>query len=373
MNRPLRILFFTPSGGRTGSEMALWNLLHRFDRSRFQAAVHCERPGELLRELPPDVRGFTSPFQGTSRQRLWAKLRNGMGTPVYDNYLEGLNRSFRPDCWYLNTINMAHLSHVAQKLGVPVVGHVHEISHLLYQDVTARDLESLIQNARFLIGDAKVVCDELRIMGGERVHLLYESVDFSALQPDPARARQLRRDLGIADSNFVWLMSGSPIYRKGVDLVPAIARQLPERTHLIWTGGVATPNASFFLVKKQLEHDGRRNVHFVGAQAADYAHYLAAADGFVLTSREEAFGMVNLEAAYLGKPIVAFDAGGIREILTKEMGVLVPNGDVPALVEAMKTVMEGRHPVDPAVAKTQALAFGSDRLVEEWHRIMATF
>ncbi len=373
MNRPLRLLFLTPSAGRTGSEMALWNVLHRFDRSRFQAAVYCERPGPLLPELPPDVPGFTSPFQGSPPRKLWAKMRHGAGIRVYEKFIDDLTHSFRPDAWYINTINMAYHVHSAKRLGVPVVGHVHEISHLLYQDVSALDMAALVEYARLLLCGSGQVRDELQVMGANRVEVLYPPVDLTALQPDLIRAQELRRGLGIADTDFVWLMSGTPIYRKGLDRVPAIARRLPPHTHLIWTGGIAVPNASFFLVQKQLEREDRGNVHFVGAQTTDYANYLAAANGFVLTSREEAFGMVNVEAAYLGKPIVSFDAGGIREIMTPGMGLIVPQGDVPGLVAAMKAVMDGTYAFDPAAARARALHFSSDRLIGDWQRIVGSF
>lgn len=373
MTPPLRILFLTPFGGKTGSEMVLWNLLNHLDRSRFKAALFCEQPGALRAELPLDIPFFTSPFQGSVPRRLWAKGRHALGLGVLESFFANVNRSFRPDCWYLNTLHMAPMAQIARNLGIPVIGHVHEISYLLYENVAAHDLIALVENARFLIGNADVVCDELRLLGAARVERLYPFIDLAALQPDPARARQLRRQLGIGDTDFIWLMSGTPIYRKGLDLVPTISRLLPPKTHLVWTGGVKSPSASFHFVVKQLEAEGRNNVHFVGAQTVDYAHYLAAADGFVLTSREEAFGMVNVEAAYLGKPIVAFDAGGNREILTEGMGILVENGNVPALVGAMQRVMNGQYAFKPDVARARAQEFDVATLIAEWHRIMESF
>jgi glycosyltransferase involved in cell wall biosynthesis len=51
----------------------------------------------------------------------------------------------------------------------------------------------------------------------------------------------------------------------------------------------------------------------------------------------EPFGLVALEAAAAGKPIVASDIGGLRDIvLDGETGLLVPPEDRPALVAAMR-------------------------------------
>lgn len=50
----------------------------------------------------------------------------------------------------------------------------------------------------------------------------------------------------------------------------------------------------------------------------------------------EPFGIVALEAAAAGKPIIASDIGGLRDIVVDgETGFLVPPGDRPALVEAL--------------------------------------
>jgi glycosyltransferase involved in cell wall biosynthesis len=61
----------------------------------------------------------------------------------------------------------------------------------------------------------------------------------------------------------------------------------------------------------------------------------------VLTSAKEGWGISNLEAAACGTPSVASDAPGLREsIVPGETGVLVPHGDVRALAEALRGLLE---------------------------------
>lgn len=56
----------------------------------------------------------------------------------------------------------------------------------------------------------------------------------------------------------------------------------------------------------------------------------------VLTSHKEGWGISNLEAGACATPTVASDAPGLREsVVDGETGILVPHGDVPALVEAI--------------------------------------
>jgi phosphatidylinositol alpha-1,6-mannosyltransferase len=71
-----------------------------------------------------------------------------------------------------------------------------------------------------------------------------------------------------------------------------------------------------------------------------------ACDLFALTSRSlpesvEGFGIVYLEAAAFGRPLLAYETGGVSEaVLDGETGLLAPEGDVEALSRALARLME---------------------------------
>jgi glycosyltransferase involved in cell wall biosynthesis len=76
----------------------------------------------------------------------------------------------------------------------------------------------------------------------------------------------------------------------------------------------------------------------------------------VLTSPKEGWGISNLEAAACGTPSVVSDSPGLREsVVHGETGLLVPHGDVPALVEALGRLLRD-HELR-AVMSRQARAF----------------
>jgi glycosyltransferase involved in cell wall biosynthesis len=76
----------------------------------------------------------------------------------------------------------------------------------------------------------------------------------------------------------------------------------------------------------------------------DIPRLLAASDILVFPSTEPHFARPVVEAAALGKPVVASDLDGVRELVEHEItGLLVPSGDVPALTNSLETLIN-----DPA-------------------------
>jgi glycosyltransferase involved in cell wall biosynthesis len=71
---------------------------------------------------------------------------------------------------------------------------------------------------------------------------------------------------------------------------------------------------------------------------------VAAADIFVHPSYHEGFSISLVEAAMLGKPIVACDVGGNPEIVShQQTGLLIPAKDSEALLQAMQLLYKDRE------------------------------
>ena len=80
------------------------------------------------------------------------------------------------------------------------------------------------------------------------------------------------------------------------------------------------------------------SVLWLGHQDAPH-RYLAAADVVAVPSRAEGMALVPLEAMAMGRSVVAYDVGGIRESLG-DTGAVLPPADVPALARAIITRLD---------------------------------
>lgn len=102
----------------------------------------------------------------------------------------------------------------------------------------------------------------------------------------------------------------------------------------------------------------------------DPTPYFVQADLFVLSSNNEGFGNVIVEALECGLPIVSTDCkSGPREILENgKYGALVPVGDVDALAEAMIESLKKEH--DTAALKRRAANFSVDKIAAQYLDVM---
>jgi phosphatidylinositol alpha-1,6-mannosyltransferase len=133
--------------------------------------------------------------------------------------------------------------------------------------------------------------------------------------------------------------------RKGHDLVlramKALESELPQLEYVIVGDGVERHTLE--ALTRELGLSGR--VHFEGEVPGErLAEYYAAADIFVLATRIdqtdfEGFGLVFLEAAAAGRPVIAGRNGGVAEAVADgETGLLVEGDNVRELSDAIRAL-----------------------------------
>lgn len=158
-------------------------------------------------------------------------------------------------------------------------------------------------------------------------------------------------------------------YEKGIhDAIAALPRI--RRTHpgtSLTIAGDGTQQD--WLVEVARKHRVLKAIRFVGRVDHDeLLRLLHRADAAVLPSHYEPFGIVALEAAAAGTPLVTSNAGGLGEaVISGVTGLSHPPRDVAALAAAVRNVLD-----DPAAAQQRAVA-ARERLTAEfgWSHIAA--
>ena len=168
------------------------------------------------------------------------------------------------------------------------------------------------------------------------------------------------------------LSVGSITPRKGYDSLVAALADLKSLPWHLTIAGDTTRNASACAQLKSdiacFGLDGR--VTLKGAvTGAALADLYAAADVFVLASLFEGYGMVFGEAIAHGLPVVATAVGSASEIVPADAGILAPPGDVGALRNALRRVIEN---ADVRLRMTEGARQAALRL-PEWRQSARAF
>jgi len=168
----------------------------------------------------------------------------------------------------------------------------------------------------------------------DRSCVVPNGIDLTRFARSEALRGQTREALGLGAS-FTWLAIGrlNAIKNYGAMLRASRALLAAGLDHRLLIVGEGPERPALEALRRELELE--ETVTFLGVRR-DVDALLNAADAVALSSVTEALPMALLEAAAVGKAIVAADVGGVRDVvLDGESGLVVPPGDQPALERAM--------------------------------------
>lgn len=370
----MRILFFMLTAGRTGSEVALHNYIWHAAGRGWEMGVACEAEGELFRRMPPGVPTFTY-GHGTlgAARRVYEGVRRTVSKGEDILSVAAIHRRFKPDAWYVNTCIQPQLVAQAKRNGIPCVLHTHEMEQMLGR-VSEADARLMVESPALVVAGSEAARGVFRTLGRRSaIEVCYENIDPRKITWSEGRSREIRRSLNVGEETFVWAMSGTLDPNKNpvrfAELAAAMLRAGLD-VHFIWLGA-GRSGYGLYAERRAEELGVAGKVSWLGEHDADYYDHLNAADGLVLTSFRESFSIVSVEAAYLGKPVVAFDCGGVREIVREGMGAVVDSWNNSDLMAAMVAVMRGEIGFDASAARERVREFDIGVQGPRWERVVS--
>ncbi|MFT3729160.1 MAG: glycoside hydrolase family 99-like domain-containing protein [Terricaulis sp.] len=272
------------------------------------------------------IAGKDGPLADTARQRGPLHILDPalMSAAEIDAAVEALAaQGFRHAV--VNSAASAWLSPVFAKHGIAHVGLVHEMA----QTIEVRDLGEALRvldtNARAVVFPAQVVRESARTAAGLtrwrapviRPQGLYKTACVADLS-DKERARtRLAQRFGVsADARFVVALAYADA-RKGPDIFADWAGAAAARwrdLHFVWVGDIDPAFKAAFDAHIAAARARGAQIHVLPFQD-DVADFYLGASLFALTSREDPFPSVALEALAAATPVIMkAGAGGIEEL-----------------------------------------------------------
>ncbi len=280
------------------------------------------------------------------------------------------NKPWRPDVVHAHDWLVAHPAiALAEFFDVPLVSTIHAteagrhsgwVSGRISRQVHA--VESwLVHESDALITCSASMSDEITELFGPglaETRVIRNGIDVASWPFAKRRART-------GPAHLVYL--GRLEYEKGIhDLIAAMPRV--RRTHPGTTLTIAGTGTQLqWLTDEARKHKVLKATTFVGH--LDHEHLvqlLHTADAAVLPSHYEPFGIVALEAAATGIPLVTSNVGGLGEaVIDGQTGISFVPRDIAGIAAAVRRVID-----DPAGAQRMAIA-ARERLTSDfdWHTV----
>lgn len=247
-----------------------------------------------------------------------------------------------------NTIANGDILPSLKTLNVPIKTYVHELEMGIQQYTKAEFFQNVKALSLSFIACAESVKQNLiknHQVDTTLIKVLPSLLPESALnyQIDKLANEKLRNQYNIPQNAFIIGGMGTVDVRKGVDIFLQVAKKLKFNSAIffLWVGGQENEieYKNFQIDKNRLELE---NVIFQ-TSVENPLDFMSIFDVFFVSSREDPYPLVVLEAAMLSKPIICFDkAGGAMDFVENDCGAVIEYLNVDGVVDKIKELKENK-------------------------------
>ncbi|MDP3947803.1 MAG: glycosyltransferase [bacterium] len=195
------------------------------------------------------------------------------------------------------------------------------------------------QKPDVLLANSRFIADKIRRYYGREAEVVYPPVDTSVFYPNPAVSRNER-----------YIAAGRMLHYKRFDLVVDAFNKLGLPLTIVGNG----PELG------KLRAMAKSNISFLPfeSDAGALRRIYSSAQALIFPQVED-FGLVAAEALACGTPVIAYDAGGAKEIMEAgRNGILFPEQTPASLVTAVRRFETLRF--DPKTVAASARRFAKE-------------
>lgn len=116
---------------------------------------------------------------------------------------------------------------------------------------------------------------------------------------------------------------------------------------------------------RRLKSIAKKNIQLLGWKSDEQLRYYLTKSYALIFPGEEDFGLTPIEAMAAGRPVVAFNQGGVTEtVIGGKTGVFFDQPTPESLLEAVNQLDENYHTFEPEACRQRALEFSAEAFKE---------
>lgn len=366
-----RVLFISHDANRAGSQLLLLQLIRLLSSRGLKTHLLLCDGGELVAEfqeattttllssIPKTI--IQATLEKLSKKVSFLRKYTNNAEKEYQAYLEkellqkdiGLVfvNSIANSSFYKNNLQFLH--------HLPVVLFAHELELSVATYTNVLPLKFLLSKCAHLIAVSHAVAN---FYVKNYAYPSDKISTFTLINTDEIISKiiivdthYVEQNLNIPANALVIGGCGNAEWRKGNDIFNLIANtvfnKIPDiPVYFVWVG--AGPKQPFYeSIKFDMERLGNGNKIILIPPTSKALDIMTRFDIFLLSSREDPYPLVVLEAALLKKPIICFqNAGGAPELVESDAGIVVGYLDIMAASEAIVSLIQ-----DPALRQQKGV------------------
>ena len=350
MNKKIKVLFIGHEASLSGAPLLLLNILNVVKHDpEIGIRIVLKRGGVLVNQfknIGPTIQIKSDNYRKSTN--FLYQLFDIVFSKF--NFLKAAYWSLKADVIFNNTITNGRILYHLSKFKTPVITYVHELKDVAKIFEKENDTIYTIHHTDLFCCPSNAVSlfltEEYKVPENKKIifpyYFPFDQYRHLITDENKINLKNSYAEKYSIDANTIWIVCmGKISYRKGYDIFINIAeichRKNPGKFSFIWIG-----DAENKVIEDELQQVGlqlkEHNIHFVGMMPHSYDSLLPF-DIFLLSSREDPYPLVVLEAAFQKVPTIFFkEAGGIQVFVGDDAGWCMPDFSEENMVEKLNEI-----------------------------------